>query len=234
MDTQNKKIIVAIDGYSSCGKSTMAKELARAVGYIYVDTGAMYRGVTLAALRAGLLDDKHLDVEGLSKLLGDINLQFKLNVEGLPELYLDGTCVEADIRSMYVSGFVSRIAAEPCVREALTAMQQRMGLERGIVMDGRDIGTVVFPDAELKVFVTAEPLIRAERRLAELRQKGDEITTLEEVLRNVQDRDYQDSHRAVSPLRQAEDAVVLDNSYLSREEQNQRLLDLFNEALNKA
>lgn len=230
----DKKIIVAIDGYSSCGKSTMAKALARQIGYIYVDTGAMYRGITLAALRAGVLNETHLDVEGLEVLLKQTTLAFRLNAEGLPELYLNGERVEDEIRSMYVSGFVSRIAAEPLVREALTREQQRMGDEKGIVMDGRDIGTAVFPKAELKIFVTAEPKIRAERRLLELRSKGDETTTLDEVLANVESRDYQDTHREVAPLRQAEDAIVLDNSYMTREEQSNRLLELFHNAVAQA
>lgn len=230
----DKKIIVAIDGYSSCGKSTMAKALARQIGYIYVDTGAMYRGITLAALRAEVLSETHLDVEALKALLQETTLSFSLNAEGLPELYLNGERVEDEIRSMYVSGFVSRIAAEPAVREALTREQQRMGEEKGIVMDGRDIGTAVFPEAELKIFVTADPKIRAERRLLELRSKGDETTTLEEVLSNVESRDYQDTHREVAPLRQAEDAIVLDNSHLTHEEQSNRLLELFHNAVAQA
>lgn len=212
----------------------MAKALAHTVGYIYVDTGAMYRGVTLAALRANIINETTCDKEALQLLVNKITLQFRLNQDGIPELYLDGEYVEQEIRTMHVAQFVSRIAAEPCVREALTRMQQAMGVDKGIVMDGRDIGTAVFPEAELKIFVTANPRIRAERRLLELRAKGDETTTLEEVLRNVEERDYQDSHRVVAPLRQAEDAIVLDNSYLSREEQNLKLIELFEQALTKA
>lgn len=229
----SKKIIVAIDGYSSCGKSTMAKALAKEVGYIYVDTGAMYRGVTLVALRAGLIREGHIDEEALVRLLPDIRLNFRLNNDGTPELYIGDELVESEIRSMLVSSFVSPISAIPAVREALTREQQRMGQERGIVMDGRDIGTNVFPDAELKIFVTAEPQVRAERRLLELRAKGDTTTTLAEVLDNVQSRDYADTHRAVSPLRQADDAVVLDNSHISREEQSRMLRQLFDEAIAK-
>lgn len=226
----NNKIIVAIDGYSSCGKSTMAKSLAREVGYIYVDTGAMYRGVTLACLRAGIIDDNSFDLVALAELLGQIELRFTLNAEGLPELLLNGENVESEIRSMYVSGFVSRVAAEPSVRFLITSQLQRMGQEKGIVMDGRDIGTAVFPNAELKIFVTADPNIRAERRLLELRSKGDDKTTLQEVLCNVEERDYQDINREVAPLSQAEDAIVLDNSHLTRAEQSARLLELFREA----
>lgn len=230
----NKKIIVAVDGYSSCGKSTMAKSLAREVGYIYVDTGAMYRGITLACLRAGILDTDKFDTTALQQVLATIQLRFTLNQEGLPELLLNGENVEGEIRSMYVSGFVSRVAAEPSVRSLITTQLQSMGEEKGIIMDGRDIGTAVFPNAELKIFVTADPLIRAERRLLELRSKGDDKTSLEEVLRNVEERDYQDIHREVAPLRQASDAIVLDNSHLTREEQSRKLLDLFRTACDKA
>ncbi|MDO4692790.1 MAG: (d)CMP kinase [Porphyromonadaceae bacterium] len=227
----DKKIIVAIDGYSSCGKSTMAKALAREVGYIYIDTGAMYRGVTLAALRAGLIDEHHIDEAGLEDLLPQLRLSFRLNAEGIPELYLGDELVEQEIRTMHVSNFVSPISAIPAVREALTREQQRMGADKGVVMDGRDIGTNVFPNAELKIFVTAAPKVRAERRLLELREKGDKTTTLEDVLTNVERRDYADSHRTVSPLRQAEDAVVLDNTYLTHQEQSQKLSELFAEAV---
>lgn len=233
MNTVKKKIIVAVDGYSSCGKSTMAKELAKAVGYIYVDTGAMYRGVTLAAMRRGLISSTHLDEPALEQMLSEIELTFRLSVDGLPELYLDGVCVEREIRTMEVSSLVSQVAALPSVRIAMTTQQQRMGLDKGLVMDGRDIGTAVFPSAELKIFVTAEPKIRAERRLLELRGKGDNTTTMEEVLANIESRDYIDTHRAVAPLRQADDAIVLDNSYLTRQEQSQRLLELFTEATSR-
>lgn len=228
------KIIVAIDGHSSCGKSTMAKALAKAVGYIYVDTGAMYRGITLAALRAGAISEENFDKEALEALLPTIELRFRLNDESIPELYLCGERIEEEIRTMYVSSFVSPVAAEPSVRTFVTSQLQAMGQERGIVMDGRDIGTAVFPDAELKVFVTADAGIRAERRLLELRSKGDTTTTYEDVLRNVEERDYQDLNRAVAPLRQAEDALVLDNSHLTREEQSGMLMAWFEAAVRKA
>ncbi len=229
----DRKIIVAIDGHSSCGKSTMAKVLAQEIGYIYVDTGAMYRGVTLVALRAGLINGQDVDVEALTKLLPTINLHFELNEERLPELYVDDELIESDIRTMQVSNHVSLIAALPVVRNYLSDLQRRMGDKRGVVMDGRDIGTTVFPDAELKIFITADPKIRAERRLAELRSKGDDKVTLEEVLQNVQERDYMDTHRVESPLRKAEDAIVIDNSNLSKNEQNEKLKQLFLQTLKK-
>lgn len=223
-----KKIIVAIDGHSSCGKSTMAKALAQKVGYIYVDTGAMYRAVTLFALRNDMFDaEGQPKVEELEKAMADVNVSFVLDEETkLPLVCLNGEVVESEIRSLTVSSRVSPIAALPFVRAALTQAQQRMGLEKGIVMDGRDIGTVVFPDAELKVFVTASAEVRAQRRYLELTAKGDSVN-FDDILRNVQERDYIDSHREVAPLRQAEDALLLDNSELTREEQMQWLLDTF-------
>lgn len=204
----------------------MAKSLARTLGYIYVDTGAMYRAVTLFALRNGLMDadTKQIDTEALSSRIGEVAISFAYDAEGRMQTLLCGEIVEQEIRQMTVSNCVSPIAALPFVRERLVALQQQMGLEGGIVMDGRDIGTVVFPNAELKVFVTASPRVRAERRLAELQGKGDTTTTLEEVLRNVEERDYIDSHREVSPLRQAEDALLLDNSAMTIPEQNALLL----------
>lgn len=211
----------------------MAKALAKTVGYIYVDTGAMYRGITLAALRAGLISEQHFDRQGLEALLPQIELRFRLNAESVPELYLSDERVEDEIRTMHVSSFVSPVAAEPSVRDFVTSQLQAMGQERGIVMDGRDIGTAVFPNAELKVFVTAEAGIRAERRLLELRSKGDQTTSYEEVLRNVEERDQQDINRTVAPLRQAEDALVLDNSRLTREEQSQMLMAWFEAAVAK-
>ena len=225
-----KKITIAIDGYSSCGKSTMAKQLAKSIGYIYVDSGAMYRAVTLLALRHRLFtQDGQLDTDALKRMLSKTDISFRLNVEiGTPETYLNGENVEKDIRTMEVSSHVSPIAALPFVREDLVKRQQRMGQEKGIIMDGRDIGTTVFPDAEMKVFVTASPEIRARRRYDELKAKGQEAP-MEEILRNVKERDYIDSHREVSPLRQADDAVVLDNSSLSREEQLVWLMDLYAE-----
>lgn len=228
------KIIVAIDGYSSCGKSTMAKELARAVGYIYVDTGAMYRGITLMALRRDLIAEGRQDTSGIVAMLPEVELSFRLGEDGAPQLYVGAECVEREIRTMYVSSYVSAISAIPEVRTSVTEQLQTMGRSKGIVMDGRDIGTNVFPDAELKIFVTADPLVRAERRLLELRTKGDDTTTLDEVLTNLKERDYADATRAVSPLRQAEDAIVLDNSYLSKEEQRRRLKALFDVAVTKA
>ena len=197
-----KKITIAIDGHSSCGKSTMAKDLAKKVGYIYVDTGAMYRAVTLYALRNGLFNaDDTIREEELQAKMSEINISFKLNEEtGKPDTYLNDELVEQDIRTMEVSNLVSPIAALPFVREALVAQQQKMGEEKGIVMDGRDIGTVVFPNAELKVFVTASAEVRAERRYKELIGKGMEAD-FDEILKNVQERDFIDSHREVSPLR---------------------------------
>lgn len=227
-----KKIIVAIDGYSSCGKSTMAKSLAREIGYTYIDTGAMYRAVTLFAIQQNLIDANGLvNHAELVKALPQLHIEFKLNEQSLPELYLNGERVEDEIRQMYVANHVSTIAAIAEVRAALTAEQQRIGQAGGIVMDGRDIGTAVFPQAELKLFITADPKIRAERRLLELRGKGDEQTSFEDVLKNIEDRDYQDTHRAVSPLVQAEDAIVVDNSHLTREEQSLHVRKLFDEAV---
>lgn len=225
-----KKITIAIDGYSSCGKSTMAKDLAREVGYIYVDTGAMYRAVTLFAMRNGVFDaDDNIDEARLKALLPDVKLTFKLNSETkLPEVCLNGECVERDIRTLEVSQHVSPIAALPFVREKLVEQQQAMGKEKGIVMDGRDIGTVVFPNAELKIFVTASAEIRAQRRFKELEAKG-MPANFDEILQNVEQRDYIDTHRETSPLRQADDALVLDNSHLTIAEQKVWLMEKFNE-----
>ena len=225
-----KKIIVAIDGHSSCGKSTMAKSLAAQVGYIYVDTGAMYRAVTLFAMRQGLFDAQgQPDAARLEALVPEIEVSFRLDpTTNLPLVCLNGEVVEEEVRTLEVSSHVSAIAALPFVREALTRQQQRMGEEKGIVMDGRDIGTVVFPQAELKVFVTASAEVRAQRRFLELTAKGQAVA-FEDILRNVQERDYIDSHREVAPLRQADDALVLDNSEMTREEQMQWLLDRFEE-----
>lgn len=222
------KIIVALDGHSSCGKSTMAKWLSRQVGYIYVDTGAMYRAVTLFALRHHFITPEGIDEVGLRAALKDVTITFKLDSEtNLPLTCLNGEIVEHEIRLMEVSNNVSPIAALPFVREVLTAQQQQMGKEKGIVMDGRDIGTAVFPEAELKVFVTASAEVRAQRRYDELVGKGETGISFEEILKNVQERDYIDSHREVNPLRQAPDALVLDNSNMTREEQNQWLLEHF-------
>lgn len=225
-----KRIIIAIDGFSSCGKSTMAKDLAREIGYIYVDTGAMYRSVTLYALRHGMFRaDGSIDTGALEAAMPEIRITFKLNKEtGRPDTYLNGELVEKDIRTMEVSSKVSPIAALPFVRKALVEQQQMMGREKGIVMDGRDIGTAVFPDAELKVFVTASAEVRAQRRYDELKAKGMEADYAS-ILKNVEERDYIDSHREVSPLRKADDAVELDNSHMTIAEQKQWLMKKFEE-----
>ena len=227
-----KKITIAIDGHSSCGKSTMAKDLAREVGYIYVDTGAMYRSVTLYALRHGLFhEDGSVNTEALEQAMPDIHISFQLNPEtGRPDTYLNGECVEQAIRSLEVSSHVSPIAAVGFVRRALVAQQQQMGKDKGVVMDGRDIGTVVFPDAELKVFVTASPEVRAQRRFDELQAKG-MPADYDDILKNVQERDFIDSHREESPLRQADDALLLDNSAMTIPEQKAWLLARFHERI---
>ncbi|MBQ8969142.1 MAG: (d)CMP kinase [Bacteroidaceae bacterium] len=218
-----KKITIAVDGYSSCGKSTMAKDLAREIGYIYVDSGAMYRAVTLFALEHGIIQGDHIDEERLRQEMPGIEIAFRFNPErGRPDTYLNGTRVEDRIRSLEVSNHVSPIAALGFVRQEMVRQQQRMGLEKGIIMDGRDIGTTVFPDAELKIFVTASAEVRARRRYDELTAKG-ETCDLEEILHNVQERDYIDTHRDISPLRQAADAVVLDNSHMTIPEQREWL-----------
>ncbi|MBO7580728.1 MAG: (d)CMP kinase [Bacteroidaceae bacterium] len=236
-----KKIIIAIDGHSSCGKSTMAKQLAKEIGYVYVDTGAMYRAVTLYAMRNGMYPDAGIQEEALKAAVdaGKIQISFKFNAEtGRPDTYLNGEKVEDEIRQMEVSNRVSPIAALPFVRALLTEQQQAMGKEKGIVMDGRDIGTAVFPQAEMKVFVTATAKVRAQRRYEELLSKAktqEELAALsfDEVLKNVEERDYIDSHREVAPLRQAEDALVLDNSEMTREEQSAWLLAKYQEIVAK-
>ena len=223
-----KKITIAIDGFSSCGKSTMAKDLAKEIGYIYVDTGAMYRSVTLYALRHNLFNaDGSIREEELKAQMKNINISFQLNkTTGKPDTLLNGENVEKDIRSMEVSSHVSPIATLPFVRAALVAQQQRMGAGKGIVMDGRDIGTVVFPDAELKIFVTASAEVRAQRRYDELKAKGMEAD-FNDILKNVEERDYIDSHRATSPLRKAPDAIELDNSNLTIAQQQQWLYEQY-------
>lgn len=227
-----KKIVIAIDGYSSCGKSTMAKNLARQLGYVYVDTGAMYRAVTLYALRHQLFDaNGEVDAASLQRAIPDIRISFQFNAQtGKPDTYLNDELVEQEIRTMQVSERVSKIAALPFVRTALVAQQQRMGGDKGIVMDGRDIGTVVFPHAELKIFVTASAEVRAQRRYDELQQKG-MPARYDDILKNVQERDYIDSHREVSPLRKADDAIELDNSNLTIDEQQQWLLQQVDKVL---
>ena len=227
-----KKIVIAIDGFSSCGKSTMAKDLAREIGYIYVDTGAMYRSVTLYALRNDMFgDDGKVDEARLHDAIDKIEIAFRLNDEtGRPDTLLNGECVEKDIRGLEVSSKVSLIAALPFVREKLVKEQQKMGLAKGIVMDGRDIGTVVFPQAEVKIFVTASAEVRAQRRYDELMAKG-MPADFEDILKNVQERDYMDSHRAVSPLRKADDAIELDNSHMTIAEQKAWLMEKFKAAV---
>jgi len=235
-----EKIIIAIDGYSSCGKSTLAKDLAKAIGYTYVDSGAMYRAVTLYSLQHGVFRGEEtafggsqLDLESLRKVLPDIHISFKINPEtGRSETYLNGQNVEKEIRTMAVADKVSPIAAVGFVRKEMVKQQHSMGRKKGIVMDGRDIGTVVFPDAELKIFVTASLEIRAQRRLKELIAKGENVT-FEEVLHNLSKRDFIDSTRKDGPLKQAEDAIVIDNSNLTISEQNQKVLKLFKEIAQK-
>lgn len=232
-NTSIKKIIIAIDGHSSCGKSTMAKELARQLGYVYVDTGAMYRAVTLYAMRGDMIAQKEVKENALRKDVedGKIQVSFKFNPEtGRPDTYLNGERVEDEIRQMAVSSHVSVIAALPFVRTMLTAQQKAMGEDKGIVMDGRDIGTAVFPNAELKIFVTASAKVRAQRRYDELMKKActeeeRQALNYDEILDNVKQRDYIDSHRETAPLRQADDALVLDNSNMTIPEQNAWLLE---------
>jgi cytidylate kinase len=225
-----KKIIVAIDGFSSCGKSTMAKQLARDAGYIYVDTGAMYRAVSLFCMRNGWMNETCMDVKNIEQNIEQIHLSFIINAEGKAEIFLNGENVESQIRSLEVSNGASRVSTLGAVRRELVRQQQLMGAGKGIVMDGRDIGTVVFPEAELKIFLTASPEIRAQRRMDELRAKGEPVI-FEEVLANVKERDDRDQNRAESPLRKAEDAIVIDNSTLTQEEQQVILNDLFQQKL---
>lgn len=226
-----KKIIIAIDGFSSCGKSTMAKDLAREIGYIYIDSGAMYRAVTLYSIENGLFNERGIDAGQLKEQIGNIHISFRLNPEtGRPDTYLNGVNVEDKIRTMEVSSRVSPVAALDFVRKAMVAQQQEMGKAKGIVMDGRDIGTTVFPDAELKIFVTASPEIRAQRRYDELKAKGEEAG-FDEILENVKQRDYIDQHREVSPLRKADDALLLDNSRMSIAQQKDWLAEQFEKAI---
>ncbi len=218
-----EKITIAIDGYSSTGKSTLAKQLAKALHYIYVDTGAMYRAVTLFALRNKFIGGDAENFPALINLLPGIELSFRYSKElGFSEMYLNGVNVEKEIRTLEVSRYVSKIATLEQVRYKLVELQKKMGARKGIVMDGRDIGTVVFPNAELKIFMTASPEIRAQRRYKELLEKGEEVS-FEEVLKNVQERDYIDSHREISPLRKAEDAIEFDNGEMSHSEQFERI-----------
>lgn len=228
-----RKITIAVDGYSSSGKSTMAKDLAREIGYTYIDSGAMYRAVTLYCLQNGLFSGDVLDIGRLEQEIDRIHITFQFNPEtGRPDTYLNGKKVEKEIRGMDVANKVSLIATLGFVRRAMVAQQQEMGRNKGVVMDGRDIGTVVFPDAELKIFVTASPEIRAQRRVDELKEKG-QPASYEVVLANVLNRDHIDSTREESPLRQAEDALVLDNSYMTPAEQKEWLLSRFYQAVNE-
>jgi len=227
-----KKITIAIDGFSSCGKSTMAKDLAKQLGYIYVDTGAMYRAVTLFAMQHGLFNaDGCVKTQDLQQQMSHINITFKFNkLTGRPDTYLNNELVESNIRTLEVSNHVSQIAAIPFVREAMVAQQQRLGKDKAVVMDGRDIGTVVFPEAELKVFVTASAEVRAQRRYDELKEKG-MPADFNDILKNVEERDYIDSHREVSPLRKAPDAIELDNSHMTIAEQSDWLMKLVKERI---
>ena len=223
-----KKISIAIDGFSSCGKSTMAKQLAKTLSYIYVDTGAMYRVVSLAALRTGVMSSGDVDEEKLRECVKTLDISLDANAK----VYLNGEDVEGEIRGLEVSNWVSKISAIGFVREKLLDIQRELGAKKGVVMDGRDIGSVVLPNAELKIFVTADADVRAKRRYDELLRKGSPAT-YEEVLENIKMRDYNDVNRKVSPLVQAPDALLLDNSYMTIEEQNSWLLDKVNAACNK-
>ncbi len=225
-----KKITIAIDGFSSCGKSTMAKDLAKEIGYIYIDSGAMYRAVTLYCIKNGLFSGDEINTPELERRIKDIHITFQLDKETqLPNTYLNGENVEEQIRTMEVSSKVSPVSTIGFVRSAMVALQQEMGKEKGIVMDGRDIGTTVFPEAELKIYVTASADIRALRRYDELQEKGQDVK-FEEILNNVKERDYIDQHREVSPLKRASDAILLDNSLLTIAEQKEWLMQQFEKA----
>ncbi|MDE7304337.1 MAG: (d)CMP kinase [Alistipes sp.] len=229
MSDTDHKIIIAVDGFSSCGKSTFAKAIAARLGYIFIDTGAMYRAVTLYAQEHGAIRSGIVDEEAVCRLLDQIAITFRFNPSrGASDIYVNGDLVEGKIRTIEVSNCVSQVSAIPAVRQKLVAMQQEMGRRRGVVMDGRDIGTVVFPDAELKLFMTADPAVRARRRYDELTAKGQQVS-LEEIERNVRERDKADMSRAISPLRQAEDAIVLDNSRMTVDEQMEWFMKTFSD-----
>ena len=228
-----KKITIAIDGFSSTGKSTLAKQVANQLGYIYVDTGAMYRAVTYFAMKHNFVSETHLDADGLIKNLTNVSLQFRFNEKlGFAEMYLNNENIETPIRNIEVSRLVSKIAEISQVRSKLVEQQQQMGENKGIVMDGRDIGTVVFPDADLKLFMAASPQTKAQRRFEELIEKGQKVT-FEEVLQNVQERDYIDTHRDDSPVVKAEDAIEIDNSNLTKNEQFELVMELVHEISQK-
>ena len=225
----NPRIIIAIDGYSSCGKSTMAKDLARRIGYIYIDSGAMYRAITLYCLDNDLINDGEVNTQRLTQEIEKISITFATNpTTGRQETYLNGVCVEQEIRTMRVSNSVSLVSQIDFVRHSLVAQQRAMGNNKGIVMDGRDIGTAVFPHAELKIFVTASARVRAERRCAELQGAN-----IDEVERNIAMRDEMDMNRAISPLRKADDAIELDNSHMTIEQQNEWLMERYNEVIDR-
>lgn len=229
----DKRLIIAIDGHSSCGKSTFAKAIAARLGYIFIDTGAMYRAVTLYALEHDAIPSGMVDEAAVEHLLHEIDIDFRFNASrGASDIYVNGDCVEGKIRTIEVSNCVSAVSSIGAVRRKLVAMQQDMGRRGGVVMDGRDIGTDVFPDAELKIYMTADPRVRAERRYLELTAKGDSVS-FEEVYNNVVSRDKADMTRAISPLRKAEDAIVLDNSAMSVEEQMEWFMARYEEALNR-
>lgn len=223
-----KDIVIAFDGHSSCGKSTVAKQVAKATSFTYIDSGAMYRAVTLLAMRKNLIKKDQIKKDKLEEALKNIEISFKFNEFGEQESYLNGEKVESEIRSIEVSNLVSYISELDFVRKQMVDLQQKMGTKKRIVMDGRDIGTVVFPDAELKIFMTASPQVRAKRRYNELIAKGDRVT-FDEVLANIEKRDYIDQNREISPLKKAKDAIVLDNSNLSREEQLVWVLNILKE-----
>jgi len=225
-----KKLIIAVDGFSSCGKSTMAKSLARKLGYIYIDTGAMYRAISLYCIQKGLFEKGILDEERLKAQLDTVQISFENNPEGVPQTFLNGKNVEREIRSLEVSNVVSIVSAVPFVRQSLVNLQREMSVGGSVVMDGRDIGTVVFPNADLKLFVTADARIRAQRRYDELVEKG-QPEDFNAILENIERRDYLDQNRAVSPLRKADDAVELDNGHLTLEEQDVWVLDQVNQKI---
>lgn len=227
-----EKINIAIDGFSSSGKSTIAKSLAKKLGYTYIDSGAMYRAVSLCAIRNGWMSDTAINEKALRDHIPDIRISFKTNTQGQQETYLNGENVEKEIRSLQVANGASRVSTLGFVRRELVRQQQEMGREKGVVMDGRDIGTVVFPDAELKIYVNASPEVRAKRRFDELAKKG-ENASYDDVLANVRERDQRDTTRTESPLRKAEDAIELDNSHLGMDEQLRWALDMFNNTAKK-